>query len=120
MMAGLADAIGAPYGNRTRVSAVKGRRPGPLDEGRMGEPPDGGCHFGRSHAAAKPVSRICRPRSAARIVGFAGSGKLTNGRYSTLISRVPAAGAPALFAGARPSGCRVSGRRPLLRRVAAG
>ncbi len=24
---------GAPYGNRTRVSAVKGRRPGPLDEG---------------------------------------------------------------------------------------
>src|SRR6185437_9354881 len=39
MMAGLADAIGAPYGNRTRVSAVKGRRPGPLDEGRMGEPP---------------------------------------------------------------------------------
>jgi hypothetical protein len=25
---------GAPYGNRTRVSAVKGRRPGPLDEGR--------------------------------------------------------------------------------------
>src|SRR5262249_44719748 len=26
--------IGAPYGNRTRVSAVKGRCPGPLDEGR--------------------------------------------------------------------------------------
>jgi hypothetical protein len=26
---------GAPYGNRTRVSAVKGRRPGPLDEGRF-------------------------------------------------------------------------------------
>jgi hypothetical protein len=26
--------LGAPYGNRTRVSAVKGRRPGPLDEGR--------------------------------------------------------------------------------------
>jgi hypothetical protein len=25
---------GAPYGNRTRVSAVKGRRPRPLDEGR--------------------------------------------------------------------------------------
>jgi hypothetical protein len=30
----LFDRIGAPYGNRTRVSAVKGRRPGPLDEGR--------------------------------------------------------------------------------------
>jgi hypothetical protein len=28
------EIIGAPYGNRTRVSAVKGRRPGPLDEGR--------------------------------------------------------------------------------------
>src|SRR5712692_7263263 len=27
---------GAPYGNRTRVSAVKGRRPRPLDEGRKG------------------------------------------------------------------------------------
>ena len=26
---------GAPYGNRTRVSAVKGRRPRPLDEGRL-------------------------------------------------------------------------------------
>ena len=26
---------GAPYGNRTRVSAVKGRRPRPLDEGRQ-------------------------------------------------------------------------------------
>jgi hypothetical protein len=26
---------GAPYGNRTRVSAVKGRRPRPLDEGRV-------------------------------------------------------------------------------------
>jgi lysine 2,3-aminomutase len=25
---------GAPYGTRTRVTAVKGRRPGPLDEGR--------------------------------------------------------------------------------------
>ena len=24
---------GAPYGTRTRVSAVRGRRPGPLDEG---------------------------------------------------------------------------------------
>src|ERR1051325_9867872 len=28
-------AIGAPYGTRTRVTAVKGRCPGPLDEGRM-------------------------------------------------------------------------------------
>src|SRR5580692_923959 len=28
------DLIGAPNGNRTRVFAVKGRRPGPLDDGR--------------------------------------------------------------------------------------
>ena len=28
------EMTGAPYGNRTRVSAVKGRRPRPLDEGR--------------------------------------------------------------------------------------
>lgn len=27
---------GTPYGTRTRVSAVKGRRPRPLDEGRFG------------------------------------------------------------------------------------
>jgi hypothetical protein len=26
--------FGAPYGTRTRVTAVKGRCPGPLDEGR--------------------------------------------------------------------------------------
>lgn len=29
------DFIGAPYGTRTRVFAVRGRRPGPLDEGSM-------------------------------------------------------------------------------------
>jgi hypothetical protein len=28
---------GAPYGTRTRVFAVRGRRPGPLDEGSKGE-----------------------------------------------------------------------------------
>jgi hypothetical protein len=30
----LLDFTGAPYGTRTRVTAVKGRRPRPLDEGR--------------------------------------------------------------------------------------
>jgi hypothetical protein len=48
---------GAPYGNRTRVSAVKGRRPGPLDEGRSLE----------------------RGR---RIVGFAAVGKQRTSRNS--------------------------------------
>jgi hypothetical protein len=28
------EKIGAPYGTRTHVTAVKGRRPRPLDEGR--------------------------------------------------------------------------------------
>jgi hypothetical protein len=27
---------GAPYENRTRVSALRGQRPGPLDEGSLG------------------------------------------------------------------------------------
>src|SRR5689334_1264554 len=36
-MRGKPRPFGAPYGNRTRVSAVKGRRPGPLDEGRCGK-----------------------------------------------------------------------------------
>ncbi len=31
------DGVGDPYGNRTRVFAVKGRRPRPLDEGTGGE-----------------------------------------------------------------------------------
>ena len=31
---GLFVESGTPYGTRTRVSAVKGRRPRPLDEGR--------------------------------------------------------------------------------------
>ena len=30
----LIEKTGTPNGNRTRVSAVKGRRPGPLDDGR--------------------------------------------------------------------------------------
>jgi hypothetical protein len=32
---------GTPYGTRTRVTAVKGRCPGPLDEGRPVFPPEG-------------------------------------------------------------------------------
>jgi hypothetical protein len=32
---------GAPKGNRTPVFAVKGRRPGPLDDGRGNSPPAG-------------------------------------------------------------------------------
>src|SRR5215470_17775318 len=42
--------IGAPYGNRTRVSAVKGRCPGPLDEGRSS---DAGRHIEAFGATGK-------------------------------------------------------------------
>ncbi len=37
----LIDFIGAPKGNRTPVFAVKGRRPGPLDDGRGNSVPAG-------------------------------------------------------------------------------
>ena len=36
------DADGAPYGNRTRVLALRGPRPGPLDEGSAGAAPGRG------------------------------------------------------------------------------
>ncbi len=32
---GILKFFGTPYGIRTRVTAVKGRRPKPLDEGRI-------------------------------------------------------------------------------------
>ncbi len=76
------DFIGAPYGNRTRVSAVKGRCPGPLDEGRdfqpgrridafegMGKQSSDGCrmHFELSKVGTRIV-RFCsvatRPQDA--------------------------------------------------------
>src|SRR6185369_9164750 len=41
---------GAPYGNRTRVTAVKGRCPGPLDEGR-------GTREARAKAGYKELGR---------------------------------------------------------------
>src|SRR6202043_3325455 len=68
---------GAPYRNRTGVFAVRGRRPGPLDEGSLsgasGNSPD------PATAQARPTRRTggeprriglpFRPRSAARAGG---------------------------------------------------
>ena len=45
----MSEMIGVPYGTRTRVSAVKGQRPRPLDEGdAVG---DVGSHSGRGNQA---------------------------------------------------------------------
>src|SRR5690348_15459027 len=62
---------GAPYGNRTRVSAVKGRRPGPLDEGR--EVPGtyrelwhGGQASGRGHMRGRHCPRKRAMRDSRR------------------------------------------------------
>ena len=58
---------GAPYGNRTRVSAVKGRRPRPLDEGRARRR---GRRRGRTYRAvatgrqARVSERDLKPRAA--------------------------------------------------------
>ncbi len=61
---------GAPYGNRTRVTAVKGRCPGPLDEGRRAAPrgagPEAAQHIGRFAAGGKQVSGINRSKAAPR------------------------------------------------------
>src|SRR5271165_5286435 len=63
--------LGAPNGNRTRVSAVKGRRPGPLDDGRNGmdkRPPGGsgapGCYTGAG-VRVQGVQSVFPPTDAA-------------------------------------------------------
>jgi hypothetical protein len=57
---------GAPYGNRTRVSAVKGRRPGPLDEGRRERAPR---HIERFAPGGKQCAGSRRRSSAIRARG---------------------------------------------------
>jgi hypothetical protein len=94
------EIIGAPYGNRTRVSAVKGRRPGPLDEGR-------------SPRAKGAVGR------ARHIKGFAGAGKQPRDR-DIGGHRVPInAASPLTRAGTLIAGCEFSLARPKAGRAAA-
>ena len=48
-MVRLSGSIGAPYGIRTRVTAVKGRCPRPLDEGRIAiDRPEASCRAERA------------------------------------------------------------------------
>ena len=120
---------GAPYGNRTRVSAVKGRRPGPLDEGRW---------------SARRYKDVCpsRQASGSQCLAFPancrgsranprrrisralhrdyGNVVLTTCRCSASISTAPAAAAHCLSAAARSSVCRASVRTPCCRRAAGG
>src|ERR1700733_3168838 len=73
---------GAPYGTRTRVTAVKGRCPGPLDEGR--DESAKALHKGRRHIeafagtgkqAVRPAAGHHFPILAMEVQGsFGGSG----------------------------------------------
>ncbi len=59
--------IGAPWGTRTPVFAVRGRRPGPLDEGSLGARDS----LERAAAQAVPRTQIslqASPEDAARVV----------------------------------------------------
>ena len=70
----LIDLIGAPSGARTRVFAVKGRRPGPLDDGRNAcelQTPGGSgarhcyrgaCSRAQGVRAMPPAGRVARRR----------------------------------------------------------
>ncbi len=59
------EMFGAPNGDRTRVSAVKGRRPGPLDDGRglmrNPVPPDRRDAIRSAALAGKPDRGLLRP-----------------------------------------------------------
>ncbi len=100
---------GAPYGTRTRVTAVKGRRPRPLDEGR----PKARRHIEAFAGGGKEGRAKPRTATATRAA-------LTTSRYSASMPTAPSAAAAHPSAAARSSACRVSARTPSLRRAAAG
>ena len=65
------DFIGAPNGNRTRVFAVKGRRPGPLDDGRGVDQLSGSAGSARCYKVGRSRWQVSRPAKvrAAKNVG---------------------------------------------------
>src|SRR5690349_3244279 len=86
------DRLGAPYGNRTRVSALRGPRPRPLDEGGGGAvegrgagggagrgffpPPGGGGGGGGGHVRGRMRKRLPPPglpRIRLRPSGYGGT-----------------------------------------------
>src|SRR5215469_7899472 len=77
---GARSKLGAPYGTRTRVSAVKGRCPRPLDEGR-----GGGATY------RELCEREQATRRAARLTREV-SGATTTDRYSASTPMAPWAG----------------------------
>jgi hypothetical protein len=133
-----ARADGAPYGNRTRVSAVKGRRPGPLDEGRWsarrykevclgGQATDSPKQrvAGTSKAPCEPA--VAWPPGFRARAGYdfrseEGRGRraVTTSRCSASISTALSAAADCPSAAVRSSACRASARTPCCRRAAVG
>ena len=98
-----------PNGIRTRVTAVKGRCPRPLDEGRL--------------AVDRPESPSRTSKGSGGIKAFAASGKrmaATISRYFPSISKVPAAAWPSPSAAVLLNVCRGSARTPCGRRAAGG
>ena len=100
--------LGAPYGTRTRVSAVKGRCPRPLDEGR-----GGGATY------RELCEREQATRRAARLTREV-SGATTTDRYSASTPMAPWVGVPRLSAKARSNGGQESAQMPSCRRAAVG
>ena len=56
---------GAPYGNRTRVFAVRGRRPGPLDEGSVKRAAER-ASISAARSERKPTTAACSGASGER------------------------------------------------------
>ena len=135
---------GAPYGNRTRVTAVKGRCPGPLDEGRgrgqaarrrykevdgQEQPAFGGRARVIGPYGEEPrASTACR--TMAVLLGRPSTRRLrrrlsmrtllTNFLCSASRTKVPSAPAACPSAKSRWNACRASARTPCCRRAAGG
>src|SRR5688500_13943817 len=104
---------GDPYGTRTRVFAVRGRRPRPLDEGAAARSADG-AYGGGAPAVKERGRRRRRPlrnlsKSADQLVGFSPVSPSAGGASSA--GGVPAAPAAApAAAGPGGAGGGASGR----------
>src|SRR5262249_51167577 len=113
------EKTGAPYGNRTRVSAVKGRRPRPLDEGR-GVAMPGAMAWPRTYRGVFAMRQGSLRPAWRGIDRTAQRDGFTTSRYSASIPMVPWAAAGRPSEGVRSNACRASARRPWFRRAAAG
>lgn len=71
----ITDFAGAPKGNRTPVFAVKGRRPGPLDDGRGRNQRWERYGFAERPQQTNVLKEAGLSRRGPPIVTFAGTGK---------------------------------------------